>query len=43
MDRDRSGAIDFDEFLISIRVKIYSNILGLIESNKKSNCRLSIS
>lgn len=32
MDRDKSGTIDFDEFLVAIRVmNIY--ILGLIESN----------
>ncbi|CAD8047353.1 unnamed protein product [Paramecium sonneborni] len=40
MDRNRSGTIDFDEFLVSIRVKELIIKLGI--TNQKSYCRLSI-
>jgi hypothetical protein len=38
MDRDKSGTIDFDEFLVSIRV-LKKIILGIIKSNSKGYCR----
>ncbi len=33
MDRDKSGAIDFDEFLVGIRVYLFIMTLGLTQSN----------